>query len=312
MALVSSTRIQVTGHQSDLGHWRAAQRLADPHLRDYVLGYFAREGFLPIPLHERHLPLREVAIVLNFAAPHRIIDTSDPKRTTEHRTAWIVGLQQRHHLREAFGARDFMVVRLTPIGAQMVFGVPMDLLTDRILALEEIDRRLARLLTGRTEAAHDWADRFDTVEKIIGARLTCAPSPPASLLHSWRILQEFPNHIDLARLPEELGCSRRHLIQQFRKYFGLPPKMIARMSRFHRALAAVHRVRRHSTSAYMEGKPFLDRQADDAVHGAAQTSVRWADLALACGYYDQSHFINEFKSFSGLPPSEFLQRTRDE
>lgn len=131
MGLLGSTSIEITGHRSDLGRWRAAQRPAEPRLRDYVIGYFASESFLPRPLHERHLPLREVAIVLNFAAPHRIIDPSDPKRTTEHRNAWIVALQHRHQIREAFGARDFMVIRFTPIGAQMLLGVPMDLLTNR-------------------------------------------------------------------------------------------------------------------------------------------------------------------------------------
>jgi len=84
MGLVS-TRIEVTAHRSDLGRWRAAQRSADPRLRDYVIGYFASRSFLPKPLQERHLPSREVAIVLNFAAPHRTIDPSDPKRTTERR-----------------------------------------------------------------------------------------------------------------------------------------------------------------------------------------------------------------------------------
>ena len=105
MGLAGSTRIEITDHRSELGLWRAAQRPAEPRLRDYVVGYFASEGFLPTPLHERHLPSREVAIVLNFAAPHRIIDPSDPKRTTEHRNAWIVALQHRHQIREAFGTR---------------------------------------------------------------------------------------------------------------------------------------------------------------------------------------------------------------
>ena len=103
MGLVGSTRIEVSRHSSDLGRWRAAQRPPEPCLRDYVLGYFASEGFLPRPLHERHLPALEVAIMLNFAAPHRIIDPSDPKRTTEHGNAWIVPLQHRHHIQEAFG-----------------------------------------------------------------------------------------------------------------------------------------------------------------------------------------------------------------
>lgn len=174
MGLAGSTRIEVT--RSDLGRWRAAQRLAESSLRNYVLGYFASEGFLPMPLYERHLPLREVAIVLNFAAPHRIVVPSDPRRTTEHRNAWIVALQHTHQIREAFGARDFMVIRLTPIGAQMLLGAPMDLLTDRILALEDVDSRFSRLLTSHAEATHDWAARFDIVENIIAARLASAPS----------------------------------------------------------------------------------------------------------------------------------------
>ncbi len=243
MGLEGSTRIAVSGHESDPGRWRAAQRPAEPRLRDYVLGYFASEGCLPRPLHERRLPALEVAIVLNFAAPHRIIDPSDPKRTTEHRNAWIVALQRRHYIHEAFGARDFMVIRFTPIGAQMLLGAPMYPLTDRTLALEDLDSRFSRLLTGHAEATHGWAARFDIVENIIAARLASAPSPPAGLLDSWRILQEFSNDVDLARLPEEFGCSRRHPIAQFHTYFGMAPKTIARISRFHLAVAAVNRCR---------------------------------------------------------------------
>ena len=303
--------IEVTAHRSDLGRWRAAQRPAEPRYSDYVLGYFASEGFLPSPLQERHLPGREVTIVLNFGAPHRIVDPSDPKRTTEHRNAWVVAPQHRHQIREAFGNRDFMVIRFTPIGAQMILRTPMDLLTDRTLQLEDIDRRFSRLLTGHADPAHDWATRFDAVENLIAARLASAPSPPAGLLHSWRILQESPNHVDLARLPEELGCSRRHLIAQFHKYFGMTPKMAARNGRFHLAVAAVHRLGR-DPSPYVAGKPYLDCQADGSTRTAAQMTMRWADLALGCGYYDQSHFINEFKFFSGLTPVEFLERTRHE
>jgi AraC-like DNA-binding protein len=312
MGLAGSNRIEVSAHGSDLGRWRTAQRPSEPRLRDYVHGYFASESFLPRLLQERHLPLREVAIVLNFAAPHRIIDPSNPKRITEHKNAWIVALQHRHQIREAFGTRDFMVIRLTPIGAHMLLGAPMDLLTDRTLALEDVDSRFSRLLTRRAEATDDWLARFDIVENIIATRLASAPSPPAGLLHSWRLLQESPNHVDLAWLPREFGCSRRHLIAQFHKYFGMAPKMIVRISRFHLAIATVHRLARRNSLPYTEGKPYLDCQAQDTVRGTTQTTMRWADLALECGYYDQSHFINEFRSFSGLSPLEFLQRTRHE
>lgn len=312
MGSAGSTRIEVTGHRSDLGRWRAAARLAEPRLRGCVVGYFASQGFLPKPLHERHLPLREVAIVLNFAAPHRIIQPLEPNSTTEHRGAWIVALQHRHHVHEALGARDFMVIRLTPIGAQMLLGTPMDLLTDRILALEDIDRPFSRLLLEHAADTRDWAARFDIVENIIAMRLASAPPPHAGLQHAWRMLQDSPNRVDLARLPQEFGCSRRHLIAQFHKYFGMAPKMIARISRFHLALAAVHRLVGLDASPYAEGKPYLDCATAGIDRWITPAAIRWTDLALGCGYYDQSHFINEFRSFSGMSPLEFLQQTRNE
>jgi AraC-like DNA-binding protein len=312
MGAIRRASLEVTVHGSELGRWRAAQRPADPRLREYVHGYFVSEGFLPKPLLERHVPSLEAAIVLDFAAPHRIIDTADTKQTTDHRNAWVVALQHRHQLREAFGARDFMVLRFSPIGAQMLLQTPMDLLSGRVLALEEIDRPFARLLMSHAEAARDWSARFDIVEKIIADRLESAANPPSALFHSWRMLQESPKHVDLARLPALFGCSRRHLIAQCHTYFGVAPKTIARIRRFNLAIEAVNRVGRRDPLTYPDGKPYLDFRAPGTVRATSKAAIGWADLALDCGYYDQSHFINEFRSFSGLTPLEFLHRTRQE
>ena len=93
----------------------------------------------------------------------------------------------------------------------------------------------------------------------------------------------------------------------------MAPKTIARISRFHLAVAAVHRAEpRRDPLSDAEGKPYLDCQAVGAVRTAPKTAIRWTDLALGCGYYDQPHFIDEFRSFSGLSPLEFLRRTRHE
>jgi AraC-like DNA-binding protein len=312
MESVMPIRIEISSHRSNLGWWRAAQRSSEPRLRDYVVGYFASEGFLPKPLLERHIPLQEITIVLNFAAPHRIIQPSEPNSTTEYRNAWIVALQHGHHIREALGTRDFMVIRLTPIGAQMLLGMPMDLLADRILALDDVDCGFSRLLMEHAAGTQDWSARFDIVERIITARLSSAPPPPAGLQHAWRILQSSPNHVNLARLPDELGCSRRHLIAQFHKYFGMTPKMIARISRFHLTLAAIHRLEQRGASLYVEGKPYLECENTSIDCWVHPTAIRWTDLALDCGYYDQPHLINEFRGFSGMSPLEFLRQTRYE
>jgi AraC-like DNA-binding protein len=37
----------------------------------------------------------------------------------------------------------------------------------------------------------------------------------------------------------------------------------------------------------------------------AGTDLKWAELALECGFYDQSHFANEFRAFSGIDATTY-------
>ncbi len=38
--------------------------------------------------------------------------------------------------------------------------------------------------------------------------------------------------------------------------------------------------------------------------------VPWAEMAVACGYYDQAHFANEFHAFSGVSPTGYSSSQR--
>ena len=58
----------------------------------------------------------------------------------------------------------------------------------------------------------------------------------------------------------------------------MTPKLFCRVRRLQRALDGIHRAR----------------------------EVVWADLAAQCGYYDQAHFIHDFKEFCGVRPSDYL------
>jgi AraC-like DNA-binding protein len=73
------------------------------------------------------------------------------------------------------------------------------------------------------------------------------------------------------------NLSPRRFIQLFRDQVGLTPKLYCRIRRF---------------------QYVLDRVTD-------ARDVDWLRTALACGYFDQSHFIHDFRAFTGLRPTEY-------
>jgi len=85
--------------------------------------------------------------------------------------------------------------------------------------------------------------------------------------------------LSVAECARQAGVSERRLSQVFREEVGLKPKMWWRIQRFQAATRDLY----------------------------AGADLRWAELALQCGYYDQSHFINDFRSFSGINPGTYSQ-----
>lgn len=72
-------------------------------------------------------------------------------------------------------------------------------------------------------------------------------------------------------------CERRFR-ERFQSEVGMAPKLFARVQRFQAVIGAVH----------------------------ALDEVDWAGIAADCGYFDQAHFIHDFRAFSGLTPTEYL------
>jgi AraC-like DNA-binding protein len=63
----------------------------------------------------------------------------------------------------------------------------------------------------------------------------------------------------------------------------MPPKLFCRVRRFQQVLRFIEKE-----------QPF-----------------DWVEVALACGYYDQAHFINDFQAFSGLNPTAYLAHPKE-
>ena len=286
----------------ELGEWQTAQRAADPRLRAYVHGYFASSSHLRVTVQERHLPGTEVALLLNFGAPHRRLDTARSGEWSSRDGVWVVGLHNQHQVTQAVGERHFMVVRFTPIGAHLFLRLPMHAIANDAIDLAQIDPALARVVMSRVGIARSWTDRFAAMESLIAERVAGAHIP-GSIGFALRRLVAADGRVALGAVAAELDCSHRTLIARFRTCVGFPPKTIARLLRFNRAVRALNRLS-GTRADEVAGKPYIEAaQTADRWVGA----IRWADLAADCGYFDQAHLIKDFRAFAGSTPAAFLR-----
>ena len=298
--------MQVLEHASDLGWWRVAGRAARPDLRSLVRGYVASSSVLPKPLRERHLPSPEVPLFLNFGAPHRQVDDEEPNRWVRRDGAWIVGLHERRRLSDAVGHRDFMVVRFTPLGAHLFLGAPMHLVTGRAVELRAIDPSLAARVMQRVNPEQSWDDRFDAIEALIAERVA-RTALPREVAWVSRRLEAADGRLRLRRILGEIDCSHRALIARFRTCIGCNPKTFARLLRFDRAMRTLNSLIRKPADA-PAGQPYIE---SDGPEDRRAATVRWVDIAADCGYFDQSHFIRDFRRFAGAAPAEFVRQVSD-
>lgn len=262
--------MELERHERDGVKWEVARRLPAPTLRPLLgqaLEGWALEGPHLASFHE--LPFPGIPLILNLGSPWVIESAS--------LDSFLAGLHTKST--RVTGEREFscLEVRLTPLGARRLLGVPLHELANGTHALEALLPG-AGTLTARVREAQAWDERFDLLEAFLARRLTDTPPTPRELRWAWSELVRSGGRVRVRALAAELGWSSRRLIDRFRDHVGLPPKAAARVIRLDRAVSALR-----------SGTP------------------RVADVAVACGYADQAHLGRELRELGGVTPGQLIR-----
>jgi AraC-like DNA-binding protein len=263
-------------HVTRWGSWELVTAEPDPRLAGVVRSYTGYVGSEHV-LRSREAASTNVPLLVELDSSFRLAWGTELDGATEH-TGFLAGLTDSYVLTESTGTPRGVEAYLTPIGAHLLLGVPMHELANRAVGVDDILGRAGRELPERLHEAPGWEARFRILDTILAARLARAAPPPPDVTWAWDRLEETGGSVPVGALADELGWSPRRLIARFREHVGLPPKTVARIIRFERALRLL-----------------------DGAH-----EVRWAELAFRAGYYDQPHLIRDFRAFAGLTPRELL------
>lgn len=277
-----NARLQTFTHQSPIGHWSVSVWKPDPRLAEIVASMWFGEGKTAYQ-RDRILPSGQSQLLINLGPPQYRIEPGAPEKRVPFVDVWYSGLHQGPIDTEAPHGNALLGVAFSAHGTFPWLGEHMENLSDRIIALADALGDGALALRERLLNTPSLEARFKSVERWLLARLK-----PRTIVHPavrWAVdrLAATGGRITIEELATQTGFTRKHLGTLFQQQVGLSPKSLARIHRFRGALA------------------LLDGSAGH---------VPWAELAEQCGFYDQSHLINEFRRFTGFSPVELARRDR--
>jgi AraC-like DNA-binding protein len=226
---------------------------------------------------ERILPDGCTEIVFHLADP---FDQHHSDGTTERQPlALLVGQMRGHLLIQPTGRVRVLGVRFWPGGAYPFLTLPQNEIAGRVIALDSIWGAMTREIHSRIADAATPADSARQVETILLARLNNFRGHDDGVMRAIGLILRSGGCLPVESLAENMGISLRRLDRTFNTRVGLPPKTLCRIVRFQRVFKV------------------LEQKA---------SGRDWVQIALDCGYYDQSHFIKEFSAFAGKGPTSYF------
>jgi AraC-like DNA-binding protein len=235
--------------------------------RETALGRFCQRETAPL-----RLPL-----IISLGTPFLIALGRDPAADDRQRS-FAAGLHVGPVHIESDGGAECVQVDFTPLGAYCFFGGAVVDLAARMIDIGDVLGDEGRRLHERLGATRGWQRRFDLLEDFVLKRACHRPS--SEIAFAYRRLALTGGGARIGTLADEIGWSRKHLVDRFRSELGIAPKSIARMMRFHRACRL------------------------------AQTGVTqgWAGIAAESGYADQAHLARELAALAGESPTAWARR----
>jgi len=172
-------------------------------------------------------------------------------------------------------------ISLQPWTGNLLFKVPADHFKDNLVQLPDISND--QQFPERLDACHTAQDIFSVFEEYLVNKLDGVSIDPVGNALAKALIVS-PDHETLQSSIDKIGLTRRRIEQRFKESVGLNLGMFLRKTRFHRSLNLLS-----NPDGYN----------------------KLTDLSFDLGYYDQSHFIHEFKRFAGISPTEYLDRRSD-
>lgn len=246
------------------------------------LVYF--EGISSAHTLDRFLPDGNTELLISLSdEPQYIHDNVTLQVIQSCHRSWVSGVRTQPITIPSGRDNRMLVVTFRKGAAHPFYPLPMHELMDTVVNADLIFGSGILSLRERLLSAPSIDDMFYLVEKFLlkraGDRIN-SESASRCVQYAIDYLAHGFSEARLQSLADQIGYSQKHFIALFKRQVGVTPKQYLRILRFQQVVQG------------LENASLLD----------------WSGFALQNGFYDQAHFINDFRRFSGFSPAEYLRQ----
>ena len=186
----------------------------------------------------------------------------------------IAGQISKYFYLRDTGPAAMIAVKFKPAAITQLFGIDMHKCTDQTIDIETLD---ISALNELKQQVLPFLDE-ETAKQVFDNFFVSLPKPRTGrpIDNAVNLIFEKKGMIKAEEIANEVGLGLRQLERLFKKYIGLSPKYYCRIIKFNYIYELMQK-----------------------------GSTDWAKIIYLSGYYDQSHFIRNFKAFTGEDPSGY-------
>lgn len=259
----------------------ASWRIPESPLNGFIQSFYYYTGFTPEHEVDRFLPEGNVQLLLELTDLQQSIfdnETLQPIQTCSK--AWFSGFRTQP-ITIPSGKNSEMIVCIFQKGKALPFiNCPMDVLGNTVVDAEQVMGNQILVWREQIRNIQDPYEKLLFLEKCLMRFYQSKLSTNPFVDYMVQNLSEAPNQVRLAQMIQKVGYSHKHMVSLFKTHVGCTPKELLNILRFQKAIKQLE----------------LNKE------------VSWAQVADDCGFYDQSHFIANFKVFSGYTPTVYMNK----
>jgi AraC-like DNA-binding protein len=257
---------------------RYCHRVPSPPLDSFIESIWVYENDPRPHALERILPTGAAQLIVNLKEDQtRLYDPEFPHRSRATSGSVLSGVQSRFQVIDTSEQECVAGVAFRPGGTVPFMRMPAHEASDADVPLEAVwGHRRTTALRDRLLESGAIDAKLDVLEAALREMWTPPGLHPA-VTFALAAFDRTPLTTSIASVTGVIGLSAKRFIERFKIEVGMTPKRYCRIRRFQGALTLAN------------GGRHID----------------WTQVALDCGYFDQAHFIHDFRSFAGLTPTGY-------